>query len=45
MSDPNQIVSMGATISSGNFQLLATPEAGVTGVTTYTWTRHTVIRT
>ena len=45
MSNPNTIVSVGATISGGNFQLLATPEAGVSGVTTYTWTRHTVIRT
>ena len=45
MSDPNTIVSVGTTISGGNFQLQATPEAGVSGVTTYTWTRHTVIRT
>jgi hypothetical protein len=45
MYDPNQIVSVGSTISTGNFQLLVTPEAGVSGITTYTWTRHTVIRT
>jgi hypothetical protein len=45
MYDPNQIVSVGSTISAGNFQLLVTPEAGVSGITTYTWTRHTVIRT
>jgi hypothetical protein len=45
MYDPNQIVSVGSTIDSGLFRLLVTPEAGVSGVTTYTWTRHTVIRT
>jgi hypothetical protein len=45
MYDPNQIVSVGSTISSGNFQLLVTPEAGVSGIATYSWTRHTVIRT
>lgn len=45
MYEPNQIVSIGSTISAGNFQLFATPESGVTGIATYTWTRHTVIRT
>jgi hypothetical protein len=45
MYEPNQIVSIGSTIDTGLFRLLVTPEAGVSGVTTYTWTRHTVIRT
>jgi hypothetical protein len=45
MYEPNQIVSIGSTIDAGLFRLLVTPEAGVSGVTTYTWTRHTVIRT
>jgi len=45
MSDPNTIVSVGTTISGGDFELQVTPESGVSGITTYTWTRHTVIRT
>jgi hypothetical protein len=45
MYEPSQIVSIGSTIDAGLFRLLVTPEAGVSGVTTYTWTRHTVIRT
>ena len=35
MSDPNLIVSIGATVTAGVCYLQATPEAGISGVTTY----------
>lgn len=35
MFEPNQIVSIGATVSSGVCKLQATPESGITGLTTY----------
>ena len=34
MHDNNLLVSIGASVSGGNFYLSATPESGVTGVTT-----------
>ena len=36
------LVSMSADINSGNLRLIATPEAGVSGVTTYRITRQTM---
>ena len=35
MSDPSKIVSIGATISGSNVLLQATPETGISGITTY----------
>jgi len=43
MSDPNLIVSVGATISSGVCKLQVTPEAGISGLTTYRFTRETML--
>ena len=37
------IVSIGATITSGELRLVLTPETGVTGVTTYSFVRGGLI--
>jgi hypothetical protein len=39
MYEPNQIVSVGATISGGNCKLQVTPETGISGLTTYKFVR------
>ena len=38
-----RLVSVGSTISSGECQLKVTPESGVTGITTYRFSRETLI--
>jgi len=43
MSEPNLIVSVGATISSGICKLQVTPETGISGLTTYRFTRETML--
>jgi len=43
MSDNNLIVSIGATIESGIVKLQATPELGMSGVTTYRFVRNTML--
>lgn len=43
MSDNNLIVSIGATIESGIVKLQATPELGISGVTTYRFVRNTML--
>jgi len=43
MSEPNLIVSVGATISSGVCKLQVTPETGISGLTTYRFTRETML--
>jgi len=43
MSEPNLIVSVGATISSGVCKLQVTPETGISGLTTYRFTRQTML--
>lgn len=43
MYEPNQIISIGATVSSGVCKLQATPETGITGITTYRFTREAMI--
>lgn len=43
MFDPSIIVSIGATITSGELRLEVTPETGVTGLTTYRFTRQTML--
>ena len=40
MSSSGLLVSVGATVSSGNVLIQATPETGVSGVTTYRWRRE-----
>jgi len=42
MYQPNLLVSIGASISDGSLFLNATPETGVTGITTYRFTRQTM---
>jgi len=42
MYQSDLLVAIGVTISGGNFELRATPETGVTGVTTYRFTRETM---
>ena len=37
-SDP--IVSIGSSLDGNNIRVLATPETGISGLTTYRWTRH-----
>jgi len=39
MSDPNLIVSIGSTISSGVLKIQATPDPGISGLTTYRFLR------
>ena len=43
MTDNNAIVSMGATIEDGTVKLQATPESGISGVTTYRFVRNTML--
>ena len=43
MNDNNKIVSMGATIESNVVKLQATPESGITGLTTYRFVRNTML--
>ena len=43
MSNPNKLVSLSADINSGNCRLIATPETGVTGITTYKFIRTTIL--
>ena len=43
MSNPNKIASLGAIISSGNCKLQATPESGISGVTTFRLVRQTIL--
>ena len=43
MTDNNAIVSMGATIESNVVKLQATPESGITGLTTYRFVRNTML--
>jgi len=43
MYQPNQIVSVGATISGGDLKLQVTPEIGVNGLTTYRFVRGALI--
>ena len=38
----NPLVSIGASVHSGNLYLNATPATGVNGITTYTFTRQTI---
>ena len=42
MYDDSLLVSIGASVSGGNFYLNATPETGVSGITTYRFTRKTI---
>jgi hypothetical protein len=42
MFDNSLLVSIGASVSGGNFYLNATPETGVSGITTYRFTRQTI---
>ena len=39
MYEPSLIVSVGATVSSGVCKLQVTPETGISGITTYRFTR------
>ena len=43
MSSNDLLVSVGATVKSGNVELWWTPETGVSGVVTYRYTRETMI--
>ena len=43
MSSSDLLVSVGATIKSGNVELWFTPESGVSGIVTYKFTRETII--
>ena len=42
MYESSLLVGIGVTISSGNFELRATRETGISGVTTYRFTRETM---
>jgi len=42
MYQPNLLVSVGSSISGGSFFLNATPETGISGVTTYRYTRELI---
>jgi hypothetical protein len=42
MYDPDLIVSIGATISSGICKLQVTPEIGISGITTFRFVRNTL---
>ena len=42
MYDNSLLVSVGSSVHNGNFYLNATPETGVTGITTYRFTRQTM---
>ena len=43
MSSNDLLVSVGATVKSGNVELEWTPETGISGVVTYRYTRETMI--
>lgn len=43
MYDQNLLVSIGATVTSGEFRLIVTPEPGVNGIVTYRYARETMI--
>ena len=43
MYEPNLIVSVAATISNNNCELWLTPETSMTGLTTFRFTRETMI--
>jgi hypothetical protein len=43
MYDPSLIVSVGSTVTGGQFRLILTPEVGVSGLTTYRFTRQTML--
>jgi len=43
MSLPNKLVSLSADIAAGECRLLATPESGISGVTTYKFIRTSVL--
>ena len=40
--DDSLLVSIGASVHGGNFYLNATPETGITGITTFRFTRQTI---
>jgi len=40
--NPNRIATTSTVISSGNFELRATPESGISGLTTYRFIRQTI---
>ena len=39
-SGSGPIVSIGSSVDGNNIRVLATPETGISGLTTYRWTRH-----
>ncbi len=43
MSLPNKLVSLSADIAAGECRLVATPEAGISGITTYKFIRTSVL--
>jgi len=43
MSNPNKLVSMSAEVAAGNLLLKATPETGVSGITTNKFIRTTLL--
>ena len=43
MYQPSLIVSLGATMTGSTVKLQATPETGISGITTYRFTRQTII--
>ena len=43
MSLPNKLVSLSADINSGSCRLIATPETGVSGITTYKFVRTSIL--
>ena len=43
MYSDSLLVSVGATVKSGNVELWWTPETGVSGIVTYRFTRGTMI--
>lgn len=43
MHSSDLLVSIGATVDSGNVELWITPETGVSGIVTYRYTRETII--
>ena len=43
MSAPNKVVSLSASITGNIVSILATPESGISGVTTYKLARNTLL--
>ena len=43
MSNPNKIASITAIVSSGDCKLQATPETGISGITTYRIIRQGIL--